>query len=247
MVKSVFITGTDTGVGKTVVAGALILIMRHLGFRVCGMKPIETGCAKKASVEQKVENRVKDTLLIPADGMFLKEIAGTDDSLDLITPIRLENPLAPFPASDIEDIPVDIVKIKEAYAELSRKYDTVVVEGIGGLLVPVKRDYFVIDLARDFGSPLIIVSRPCLGTINHTLLTVHYAMKEGLSVVGIIINYSQPPGKTLAEKTNPEVIKQISPVPILGIFPYLKNKESLTLEKAAAESLNVERIKKYFS
>lgn len=245
MAKGFFITGTDTGVGKTVIAGALILIIRHLGFRVCGMKPIETGCLRTESLERRAESKIKDTLLIPADGMFLKEIADTDNSIDLITPVRFENPLAPFPASEIEGIPVDIEKIKEAYAELSRKYDAIVVEGIGGLLVPLRRDYFVLDLARDFGLPVIIVSRPGLGTINHTLLTVHYAMKEGLAIAGIIINYSLPPEKTLAEGTNPEIIRRISPVPILGIFPHLEDKESIALEKAAAKSLDVERIRKY--
>ena len=166
--------------------------------------------------------RVKDRVLIPSDGMFLKKMAGMDDPIDLVTPIRLENPLAPFPASEIEDIPVDIEKIRKAYAELSKKYEVVVVEGIGGLLVPIKRDYFVLNLARDFGLPIIIVSRPGLGTINHTMLTVNCAIKEGLTIAGIIINYSLPPEDTPSEKTNPKVIKQISPVPIIGVFPHLE-------------------------
>jgi dethiobiotin synthetase len=105
----------------------------------------------------------------------------------------------------------------------------------------------VLDLARDFGLPIIIVSRPGLGTINHTMLTVNYAIKEGLPVAGIIINYSLPPDGTLAEKTNPEVIKQISPVPIIGIFPYLEDTESTSIEKSAIKTLDIERIKKYLS
>lgn len=243
MTRGFFITGTDTGVGKTVIAGALLLVIRSLGISVCGMKPIETGCMKSENVVQKAESRVKDTLLIPADGMFLKEIADMDDSIDVITPIRFEKPLAPFPASEIEGIPVDIDKIKKAFKDLLKKYDLVVVEGIGGLLVPIKRDYFVLDLAKHFGLPIIIVSRPGLGTINHTLLTVNYAMKEGLNVAGIIINYSQSPEKTLAEETNPKVIRQISPVPIIGIFPYLEDLGRSTIERAAVKNLNLEKIR----
>ena len=243
MTRGFFITGTDTGVGKTVIAGALILIIKHMGCRVCGMKPIETGCMKSENVVQKAESRVKDTLLIPADGMFLKEIADMDDSIDVITPIRFEKPLAPFPASEIEGIPVDIDKIKKAFESLLKKYDMVVVEGIGGLLVPLKRDYFVLDLVKQFGLPIIIVSRPGLGTINHTLLTVNYAMKEGLNVAGIIMNYSQSPEKTLAEETNPKVIRQISPVPIIGIFPYLEDLGRSTIERAAVKNLNLEKIR----
>jgi len=243
MTRGFFITGTDTGVGKTVIAGALLLVIRSLGISVCGMKPIETGCMKSENVVQKAESRVKDTLLIPADGMFLKEIADMDDSIDVITPIRFEKPLAPFPASEIEGIPVDIDKIKKAFKDLLKKYDLVVVEGIGGLLVPIKRDYFVLDLAKDFELPIIIVSRPGIGTINHTLLTVNYAMKEGLNVAGIIINYSRPPEKTLAEETNPKVIRQISPVPIIGIFPYLEDLGRSTIERAAVKNLNLEKIR----
>jgi dethiobiotin synthetase len=238
MTRGFFITGTDTGVGKTIIAGAVILVIRSLGLRVCGMKPIETGCIK-------AESRFKDRVLETSGGMFLKKIADMDDAINSVAPIRLENPLAPFPASEIEGIPVDIEKIKRAYAELSKKYDAVVVEGIGGLLVPIQRDYFVLDLAKDFGLPIIIVSRPGIGTINHTLLTVNYAMKEGLNVAGIILNYSRPPENTLAEETNPEVIRQISPVPILGVFPYLENRERVTLEKTAIKSLDTGRIKKY--
>jgi dethiobiotin synthetase len=245
MIKGFFITGTDTGVGKTIIAGALILIIRSLGLRVCGMKPIETGCMKSKLKVQSSKLKVKEEVLIPSDGMFLKETANMDDSIDVITPIRLEKPLAPFPSSEIEGIPVDIEKIKKAYAELAKKYDAVVVEGIGGLLVPIKQDYFVLDLAKDFGLPIIIVSRPGLGTINHTLLTVNYAMKEGLNVAGIILNYSRPPENTLAEETNPKVIRQISPVPILGIFPYIESRERVTLEKTAIKSLDTGRIKKY--
>lgn len=245
MTRGFFITGTDTGVGKTVIAGALILFIKSLGLTVCGMKPIETGCMKSENREQRAESEVKDTLLIAADGIFLQGISDVDEPINSVVPICLKNPLAPFPAAEIEGIPVDIEKIKKAYTKLSEKYDAVVVEGIGGLLVPIKQDYFVLDLARDLGLPMIVVSRPSLGTINHTLLTINYAIKEGLNVAGIIINYSQPPEKTLAEKTNPEVIRQISPVPILGVFPYLEDTESNEIKQATTKCLNLEIIRNY--
>lgn len=238
MSKGFFVTGTDTGVGKTVIAAALIKVIGLLGLKACGMKPIETGCTK-------------NDVLIPSDGMFLKEMAAMDDSIDLVTPMRFENPLAPMVASEIENVPVDIDKVKRAYTELSRKYEVVIVEGIGGLLVPIakwsypSKIYFVLDLAKDLGLPTIVVGRPGLGTINHTLLSVNYAIKEGLNVAGIIINYSRPPEGTLAEKTNPAVLKWISPVTIIGVFPFLKNLEGDTIKEAAVKNLNLEVIKKY--
>ena len=244
MQKGFFITGTDTGVGKTIITAALIKAIKHLGLKACAMKPIETGCLKSKVKVQSLNFKDKDEVLLPSDGIFLKEIAGMDDSIDFIVPIRFKNPLAPLPASEREGIYVDFEKIKKAYRYLSKKYDAVVVEGIGGLFVPITRDYFVLDLAKDFGLPLIVVSRPGLGTINHTMLTINYAIKEGLHVAGIIINYSHRSKGTLAEDTNPEVIKQISPIPIIGIFPYLENLENDTIEKAA-KNLDIEIIKKY--
>jgi len=244
MAKGFFITGTDTGVGKTVITAALIKAVSLLGLKACGMKPIETGCKTAASSQQPAVSSKKRTL-IPSDGMFLKEMAGMDDSIDLVTPIRFERPLAPLPASEIEGTSVDFEKIQKSYTALLKNYDVIIVEGIGGLLVPIKRDYFVLDLARDFGLPILIVSRPDLGTLNHTLLTVNYALKEGLDVAGIIVNYSQPPEGTLAENTNPEVIKQISPVPLIGIFPYLKDFKSSTIEKAVVKNIDFQIIKKY--
>jgi len=238
MAKGFFVTGTDTGVGKTVIAAVLIKSAQLLGFRACGMKPIETGC-------KRVENSEGNNSLIPTDGTFLREITGTGESIDLITPIRFENPLAPLPASEIEDKPIDLDKIKTAYKELSNRYDVVIVEGIGGLLVPIKRGYFVIDLAKDFGLPIIVVSKPGLGTINHTMLTVNYAINKGLDIAGIIINYTRASEGTLAESTNPEIIRRLSPVPVIGIFPYLKDLESRTIERGVVKSLNLEIIRKY--
>ena len=233
MHKGFFITGTDTGVGKTIITGALILGLRLLGIKACGMKPVETGCLREGDV------------LVPSDGMFIKTIAHMEESVHLVSPCCFEKPLAPLTASQIEGTTVDIEKIRKAYAQLRVIYDAVVVEGIGGLMVPVRQDYFVLDLAKDFGLPVIVVSKPGLGTINHTMLTVTHAIKEGLDVAGVIINYSLPPENTPAEKTNPDVLKKVSPVPLIGIFPYLKDLESNTIERAVLKHLDLTIIKKY--
>lgn len=243
MAKGFFITGTDTGVGKTIITSALIKVAKSLGLRACGMKPIETGCVK---AELKVKRqKTKDKDLIPSDGIFLKNIAGIVESIDLVTPVRFVNPLAPLPASEIEGISVDINKIKRAFMKLVKKYDAIFVEGIGGLLVPIKKDYTVLDLIKDFDLPLIVVSRPGLGTINHTLLTVNYALKEGLNVAGIVINYARPPEKSLAEETNPQIINQLSTAPLLGIFPYLEELKADNIKTSALENLDIERLKNY--
>ncbi|NWF99240.1 MAG: dethiobiotin synthase [Nitrospirae bacterium] len=240
MAKGFFVTGTDTGVGKTIISAGLICFLNNLGYRTGAMKPVESGCRIQRFTGLKTTSA---DILIPNDGMFLKKIANMQESVDIITPIRFREPLAPFTASKIEGKPINIGKIKDAFSRLSKKYELLIVEGIGGLLVPIKKNYYVLDLAKDIGLPLIVVARPSLGTLNHTMLTVNYAIKEGLRVAGIIMNYNKPPENTIAEKTNSDILKKISPVPIIGIFPYLKNKENKAIEKTVLKILNADTIK----
>jgi len=231
--KGFFVTGTDSGVGKTIIAGALIRALSFLGLKTGAMKPVESGCVREGDV------------LIPSDGMFLKQIAQMKEPVTQVTPCCFENPLAPLAASELEKKSISITAIKKAYYSLYTHYDAVIVEGIGGLMVPLKRNYFVVDLAKEIGLPLIVVAKPGLGSINHAMLTVRSALKDALKVAGIIINYSNPPENSLAEETNPQLLKQISPVPLIGIFPFLKNLDAAIIEKTALKNLDLEVIKKY--
>jgi dethiobiotin synthetase len=243
MTKGIFITGTDTGVGKTIVSAAIIRVLMKKGIKVGAMKPIETGCKKVEDSEKKSMEE-----LIPSDGLFLKEMAELDDSIDLVTPVRFKEPLAPLVASDLEfgvrsyEVGVQgLTKVFNAYEKLSNKYGFLVVEGVGGLLVPIaKRQrangkgqevYFVVDLIKDLNLPIVVVARPTLGTINHTLLTVNHALREGINVSGVIINYHNPPEDSIAEKTNPDVLRQLCPVPVIGVLPYLAEITKESIEK----------------
>ncbi|MBA4373301.1 MAG: dethiobiotin synthase [Thermodesulfovibrio sp.] len=233
MPKGFFVTGTDTGVGKTIMSMALIRALEMLGIRVGAMKPIESGCGREGDV------------LIPFDGMALKQTARMEEPATLITPCCFESPLAPFPASEIELRKVNIPAIKNAFAKLAQKYEAMVVEGVGGLLVPIKKNYAVINLAADIGLPLLVVAKPGLGTINHTLLTVKYALREGLTVAGVIINYTMPPENNLAEETNVQVLNKICPVPVIGISPYLKNITEEALEKTVRKNFDMQVLRRY--
>jgi dethiobiotin synthetase len=230
MSRGFFITGTDTGVGKTVIAAAIIKMIRARGISVCGMKPVETGCSRSGSC------------LCPSDGTFLKKAAGMEETLNLITPYCFETPVAPSLASEMEGRPVSIDVILEKFHLLLKRYHAAVVEGVGGILVPMKRDYFVIDLIREMKLPLIVVSRPSLGTLNHTLLTVNFALKQGIAVAGVIINFTRPPDETVAENTNPLLLRQLSPVPLIGVFPYLRDLDNQTIEVAALKFLDSDII-----
>ncbi len=214
MNKAVFITGTDTGVGKTFVSLGLIRAMRVLGLSVCPMKPVETGCRNKKGE------------LIPEDAVNLINASGVDEPLDIINPYRFSPPLAPSVAAEIEGKKIERKKIFSAFKKLSPEYDLLIVEGAGGIMVPVYKKYLFLDLAGDLNLPVIIVARPGLGTINHTLLTIDAARNRGLNVLGVIINYADATRNRLAEKTNPGVIERVGGVPLLGIVRHSKNPAS---------------------
>ena len=206
MKAGIFITGTDTDVGKTVVSAGLALVLRARGLRVGVMKPVATGCYGA------------DERLISQDAAFLME-AAQNEYPPLTSPERFRNPLSPNVAAMLEKKEVNVQGILNSYRELQKHYDFMIVEGIGGLMVPLKKDYYVANLIRDMGLPIVIVSYAGLGAINHNLLTVDAAMIRGLEVKGIIFNRVSRANYSMAELTNPKVIHDISGVPILGSLP----------------------------
>lgn len=197
MNSGIFITATDTGIGKTYVACQLALSLRNAGINVGVMKPAACGSY--------------------SDARLLSRAQGSTDPIELVNPIYFKKPLAPYIASRLSRKKIYLNKIWKAYDILRKKHDFLIIEGIGGLMVPIKKDFFLADLCRGFGYPLLIVTRPILGTINHTLLTFFEAERSGLKTKGIIFNYYKPFRKGLAEKTNPGIIKSITKVPIAVI------------------------------
>lgn len=205
----IFITGTDTDVGKTVVAVGLALVLRERGVRVGVMKPVATGCSGPES------------RLVSQDAVCLMESAENEYPL-LTSPCRYRNPLAPSVAATLERREVDLKRIREAYVELQKYYDFMIVEGIGGMMVPLTKDYFVVNLIQDFNLPLVIVARSSIGTINHTLLTLDAAMIRGFEVRGVIFNRVPKVNVSMADTTNPKVIHDLTGVPILGSLPEIE-------------------------
>lgn len=231
MAKGIFITGTDTGVGKTVIAAGIIRAIKRKGINAGAMKPVETGC-KIGQGEQHEEE------LITADAMFLRKVAGMHEPVDIVCPCRFLQPLAPMAASEIEGKPFDMDAVINAYGTLKSNYEFLVVEGAGGLMAPLDSSpFFVADLIRALDLSAIVVTRAGLGTINHTLLTVLHALREKIKVAGVIINHSEPPLNTIAEQTNPDVLKRLCPVPVLGPVPWIDPPLSDAAVDAVADSL----------
>lgn len=203
-----FVTGTDTGVGKTAVAGALAAALRARGVDVGVMKPLQTG----------VTPAERDAGA--GDGAFLARMAGVADPPGLISPICLQAPLAPWVAARLAGTDIDLAAVEAAFRRLGTAHPVLVVEGTGGLAVPVTRDLTMADVAARLGLPLLVVARAGLGTVNHTFLTVEYARRKGLHVTGIIMNGGRNgggrTGRDLAEETNPAAVEDLTGVPVLA-------------------------------
>ena len=217
MIPSFLVTGTDTGVGKTLASGGLAAEIARRGIPVGVMKPFATGA-------RSVRGR-----LVSQDARFLRSAAGVDDPLDLINPICLKPPLAPSMAADVARTPIDLKKVWDAYTTLRARHATLIVEGVGGLLVPLFPRLTVADLAQKMRLPLLIVTRPSLGTLNHTALTVHVARSYGLRILGLVVNYTQPTRKGLAERLNPGALALFTRLPVLGEIPYLGDRPARAL------------------
>ncbi len=205
-----FITGTDTGVGKTMVTAGLAILLRSRCQPVGVMKPIQTGC-------RRVNGR-----LFPDDTKILQWAAETDDPLELVTPYRFQSPLAPFVVGRIERKRILPSKILRAYRRLKQRHSFILVEGIGGILVPITKKDRVLELIQLLKLPLLIVARSGLGTLNHTLLTVHQAREAGIPVMAILLNTSRPQKQGLAEKTNPGILAELTGLPVFGPIPFIE-------------------------
>jgi dethiobiotin synthetase len=225
----VFITGTDTGVGKTLIAAGLVTALKEQGIDVGVMKPLESGAPPFGSVP------------IPRDALYLKEIAGVHDDLDLINPYCFQAPLAPSIAAEKEGVEVDLQKIQVQYEELKGRHQFMVVEGAGGMLVPIAQGVLLPELIKLLGLPLLLVARSSLGTINHTLLSLFYCQEEGLEVMGLIMSKSTPDADP-SEASNAQVVAQFSGVPVLGSFPYLRDYAGVKENRAFLAQLFTEHI-----
>ncbi len=217
-----FITGTDTGVGKTTVAAGILAARRQRGHRVAALKPAETGCAPD-----------------PHDALLLRAAAGLDDvPIERIVPHRYATPVAPAVSAHREGRPFDVGAVMTARAALlADAPELLLVEGAGGLLVPYTDAMLGVHLARALGHPLLIVARASLGTINHTLLTIAEARRHELPIAGVILSRVID-ARAPDEDDNAAEIARHGRVPVLGTFAHLPPaaRTDLAALAAAAEA-----------
>ena len=175
--SALFVTGTDTGCGKTAVAVAIAAAARRAGLRVRALKPVETGCLESEGPHR-----------LAADADALARAAGDASPPERVCPYRLRLPAAPEIAARVEGVTIDPTAIEKLFLEAREESDLVVVEGAGGLLVPIVSELDMAGLARRLELPLVVVARASLGTLNHTRLTLEAAERRGLRTLGLAIS-----------------------------------------------------------
>lgn len=223
MKRGLFVTGTDTGVGKTMVTAALARALRSVGINVGVMKPVTSGC------------RESDGELISDDAELLAWAAGVECDGD-VAPYCLREPIAPADAVKRDGVRIDFGKIAESYDRLAKRHDFVLVEGAGGLMVPLCGGLLIADLVRHLELPLLVVARPNLGTINHSVLTCFAATQMEIAVRGVIVNrYPAEPG--LAERGAAHQIGSLCGAPVLGVWNDLPGEPEAVVERLAGQFL----------
>ena len=206
--KSLFVTGTDTDVGKTCVSASIVKNLRDMDIDVGVMKPFASGHKKNSNS-------------LPQDVEILMKYSDSHDPTDLINPYFFEIPTSPYDASKILDQKISLQKITDAYDKLLLSHDLVIVEGIGGLMTPITRNYFLSNLISELDIDTIIVTGSKLGTINHTMLTYEHCKQMHLILKGFVINQTEPNGYELSNLK--QQIMELTNQTVYCTIPYQKN------------------------
>jgi len=209
MNHGIFITGTDTGIGKTLVTAALAFHLKKRGLTVGVMKPIETGVSAGRAAQ--------------SDAARLRSIIESEETLGAICPYSFELPVAPLAAAQTEGQTINPDTIKKVYRLLSGRYDCMVVEGIGGVHVPVTPSSDVTDLIKQLRLSVVVVGRSGLGGINHALLTIEALHRKHIHIVALVLNRTHSVRSALArvqERSTIDILRKQADVPVLGPLPY---------------------------
>ncbi|MCP9472988.1 MAG: dethiobiotin synthase [Nitrospira sp.] len=209
MNRGLFITGTDTGVGKTVVSAALAIALKWLGHRVGVMKPIETGVSPSRPFQ--------------SDAARLCRAVACRETLETVSPYRFSLPAAPLTAAEHEGRTIALSIIRNGYRRIAERYERMIVEGVGGVLVPITARVDVAALISQLHLPALVVGRSGLGGINHARLTIEALRRRKIPVVALLLNRTSPvtsPKARAQERSTIDLLRRLTGVPVLGPLPY---------------------------
>lgn len=210
MGKCIFITGTDTDVGKTVIAGCIAAALSRAEKKVAYYKPVQCGSLLKGKI-------------VSPDLALVKELSGIPDNA-LANDYCFSLAASPHLAAEHDKKKVDIQIIKNHIKQLVKEYDIILIEGAGGLIVPITRTHTVLDLIKDLSVPVIVVARAGLGTINHTSLTVRTLKFMEIPILGVIFNYYKG---NVIEDDNKKIVSTLNNVYVIGVVPFSENIKEL--------------------
>ncbi|MCF7975407.1 MAG: dethiobiotin synthase [Phycisphaerae bacterium] len=215
MGKGIFITGTDTAVGKTLVTGLLAQYLLGQTWSVITQKWVQSGCS---GFPEDIDTHLHWM------GRTREGIANYQEA---VCPYVFALPASAHLAAEAEGRTIDLAVIKQAYEQLAARFEWVLVEGMGGALVPYSRKALLLDLADDLDLPVLIVVKNKLGAINHTLLTIEAIQGRGLTVLGVVFNGPEHEPDAVSED-NPKIIQELTDVPVLGTLPWTQDEAGLT-------------------
>jgi dethiobiotin synthetase len=227
--KSLFITGTDTDVGKTYITAGLTIMLRKMGVDVGVMKPFAAGVAQKKGYKSE-------------DVEILSKSAQTHDPENLVNPQFFPIPASPYTAWKKLKIKPKIPLVLSSFKKLSDMHEMVLVEGVGGILTPILKDYFVTNLIKDMKIPTIIVSRSKVGTVNHTLMTVKMCEKYKIPIKGIIINNFDDDGYPINQLKKD--LEDLTGVKVLGSIPFINDMSDESLHKIFKKNIDMKLLLK---
>lgn len=208
--NGIFVTGTDTAVGKTVVTAALARHLSQRGLSIGVMKPIETGVTEPPQAQSDAER--------------LRTAAASTDEIQQLCPYRFERALAPLAAASLASCTIESAEIVGCYSRIAARHDLTLVEGVGGLLVPIGHTWDVRDLIGALALPVIIVGRSALGGINHARLTVEALRTRDIRILAVVLNHTTPISSAVEteQTTSTEsLLRDLIQEPVLGPLPYL--------------------------
>jgi len=242
--NGLFVTGTDTGIGKTVLSSLLLAELRRRGIHAAPMKPVQTGCVKldpeNPGADRSSGIRHRSFSSPDLDySLSMAQMRVSGEDYTNMCPYCFETACSPHLAAELAGAEIDINKIVIAAQSMIVTYEFIVAEGAGGILVPLNRRETMLDLMRTLNFPVLVAARPNLGTLNHTLLSIRALRAEGLRIAGIVIIQSEPLKTGFIEEDNRTTVEQFGTVPILGEIPYC---EQLQEEKVNYTSLPISVI-----
>jgi len=222
--NSLFITGTDTDVGKTYVAAGLAVTLRKMGIDVGIMKPFAAGTPQKKGFKSE-------------DVEILSRAAQVSDPEELMNPQFFKMAASPYTASKNLKVKVRVNSVLSNFKRLSKLHSMLLVEGMGGIMTPILKNYFVTDLIKEMKLPAIIVTRTRIGTVNHTIMTCKMCEKYKIPIKGIIINNFDSGGYQVKDLTRD--LQSLTGVPVLGTIPYIENLSDDSLYRNFKKNIDI--------